>query len=114
MSSQPARKRGDALRTCSRTPLSLVFGQLTSSINELLEGAALPGWNGGGCDGGRREMLVKATGQSSAPGMGYALGKNIHSKERVLDVGNSGLAAFSLRLKKSEVNVEKSAPAGKK
>lgn len=108
MSSQSIRKRRDASCTWSRTPLSPVFGQLKSSINELLEGADFPGWNGGGCDGGRREMPLKATGQSSAPGMGYALGKNIHSKEWVLDVGTEGLAAFSLRLRKSEVNVEKS------
>lgn len=90
------------------TPPFPVFGQLARSINELLEDAALPSWNDGGCDGGRRETPVKATGQSSAPGMGCALGKNIDSMERVLDVGTEGLAAFSLRLRKSKVTVEKS------
>lgn len=73
LSSQPTRKRRDVSCMWSRTPPFPVFRQVMSSINELLEGAALPGWNGGGYDGGRKEMLVKATRRSPAPRMGYAL-----------------------------------------
>lgn len=51
-------------------------------------------------------MLVKATWRSLATGMGYALGKSIHSKEQVLDVGTEHLVAFCLRLCKSEVHVK--------
>lgn len=98
------------------TPLSPVFRQLTSSINELLGEAALPVWNGGGFHSGRREVLGKATWQPLASGMGYALVKSIHSKEQVLDVSTEHLVAFCLRQCKSEVHVKNqgTAPAEKK
>lgn len=60
-------------------------------------------------------MLVKEMWQSLASGMGYALGKTIHFKEQVLDLGTEHLVAFCLRLCKSEVHVKNqgTAPAEK-